>query len=214
MVNKYVLALIATLIVVGIMGVTVWNLEQSRLNKMNGNINELITKSEDTKLMLLYLENAKDEEREKYCNLLDLAIKKQMDEGYELVKKMKSYEEASLITNYEITRKRYILNNIQLWIYTNMEKKYCRNNNDIILFFYTAKTPCQKCSVQGEVLDKIREKCSSVRIYSIAYDEDLGMIKLLKEKYDINSVPSIVINNITINKLVGEEEILKKINCY
>ena len=65
---------------------------------------------------------------------------------------------------------------------------------DTILYFYSNKEDCNDCEQQGYVLSYIKKKYPSVRVYSFDINIENQAIDIIKENYDINIAPSVVIN--------------------
>ncbi len=78
--------------------------------------------------------------------------------------------------------------------YADLNKK-CGTDYDLILYFYSnEKDECPSCEKQGFVLDYVYGEAQGVRIYSFDYDLELTEIEILKEKYGVKAVPSVVVN--------------------
>ncbi|MEM2174441.1 MAG: hypothetical protein QXI58_02305 [Candidatus Micrarchaeia archaeon] len=215
---NYKLTILAGILIMLIALISIKFVDDMRFQQISKDINLILTESESSKLISMYpsiFEMDKEKEREKFCKYLDFNTKLQMDKSFRLVNLLKIYEQANLLSDYEIIRKRYFLSNVELYYYTLSEKKYCNESNvSIILFFHYSEKKCPECIVQGQILDKIREKCSNVKIITLSIDLDIIPIELLKSRYNITDAPSLVIDdNIVIRNLVTEEEILNKIVC-
>ena len=74
-------------------------------------------------------------------------------------------------------------------------KNECNKNVSIILFFYSNINNATKSEEQGFVFDYIYSKYPDrVSIYAFDFDIDNPAVNVLKKKYDIRIVPTVVIN--------------------
>jgi Mg/Co/Ni transporter MgtE len=84
-----------------------------------------------------------------------------------------------------------------------------------VLFFHTTKTKCPECVVQGQVLDKVREKCRNFRIITVPNDLDIEAVNLIMEQYGVVTAPSLLINNEKLVwGIVSEDDIIGGFECY
>ena len=214
---NYKITILAVILIMLIAILVIKFIDDYRFSSISKDINNLLIDSESSRIILMYPEifEIKETDREKFCEYLDFNTKKQMDKGFKLVNLLKIYEESNLLADYEITRTQYFLSNVELYFYTLQSKKYCNNTNlSTILFFHYSETKCPDCIVQGQILDKIREKCKNVRIITLAVDLEISPVELLKSRYNITSAPSLVIDDkIVIRNIASEEEILKYLKC-
>tara|TARA_Y100000310_G_scaffold342188_1_gene444203 strand:- start:1100 stop:1747 length:648 start_codon:yes stop_codon:yes gene_type:complete len=105
-------------------------------------------------------------------------------------------------------KKYYSLLEIYDWMHYKDIKEKCGADYDLILYFYSNKEiggvkECE-CDRQGFILGYVKEKNPNVRIYSFDYNLDLEEINILKEIYDVENVPTIIVNN---NVLHGFSEL-------
>jgi len=75
-------------------------------------------------------------------------------------------------------------------------KKECNRNVSIIIFFYSNKENFTESENQGFVLDYIYTKYpNKISTYAFDVDIDNPVINAMKRKYDVNVIPTIVIND-------------------
>lgn len=87
-------------------------------------------------------------------------------------------------------------------------KSECKENIITVLFFYSNSEPYQGLSEnEGIILGFIKNKYDSERIKIYALDVDLNLqsVEYLKEKYNITSIPSLVINDEVFGYLEKDE---------
>jgi hypothetical protein len=94
----------------------------------------------------------------------------------------------------------YSLLEINDFLYYSDLNRKCGTDYDLVLYFYSNdKEKCPSCEKQGFILDFVYEENENVRIYSFDYDLGLTEIEILKGKYGVDGVPSIVINGKLLN---------------
>ncbi|OYT37651.1 hypothetical protein B6U82_01335 [Candidatus Pacearchaeota archaeon ex4484_31] len=94
-------------------------------------------------------------------------------------------------------KKYYSLLEIRHYLLMKERKERCNENYTLILFFYSnLPENIEVSEKQGYVLDYLRDKYTTkkVKIYSLDYDLDLGIIKELIRIHNISEVPSLVID--------------------
>jgi hypothetical protein len=133
------------------------------------------------------------------------------DLGEEVV----AYEEQLKLEDayYREIKKRYNSVRAEYWLMLEKLKNKCNNNYTTILFFYSTIDPCPDCRDQGFILSYIATKDSNMYVVPLDADEDLLVIDMLKEAYEVNETPMLVVDSsIIVNGLIDEEELLELIN--
>jgi len=93
-------------------------------------------------------------------------------------------------------KKDYSLLSLRQWLLVKKVKKGCNRDINIILFFYSNKVNASESESQGYVLDYIYEKYpDEVVIYAFDIDEDNPALNTLKNIYEVDIVPSVIIND-------------------
>lgn len=111
----------------------------------------------------------------------------------------------------ELLKKQYTILQVKDFLLTKRISERCKQKINTIFYFYGNKDACSDCVKQGYVLDALREKYPSLRVYSFDYNLDLSTIKALTSIYKIqNSLPGLVINGKTFSgfKTVEDVELL------
>ena len=121
------------------------------------------------------------------------SLSKQTDQLAEELNSFKQMNQFQL-SKLDSFKKRYTLMNLGFWLQLVNLKKNCDYNSTTILYFYTTK-PCDDCVAQGIVLDTLKRKSpEKLMIFAIDSDLDLGVVTMLKTKYNVTRVPTLVIN--------------------
>ncbi|MEM5821271.1 MAG: hypothetical protein QXP34_03045 [Candidatus Aenigmatarchaeota archaeon] len=133
------------------------------------------------------------------CKLLENIINKVRDYSFNVIAKslpyrVEEYEfESKLSDEYLKLKSEYMKMMSTSYFLTIKYKKECDTNISTLLYFYSSFCGAD-CINQGEELDKLREYNIDSYFFIIDKDWNLNEIKILNELFEINSVPSIVIN--------------------
>lgn len=109
-------------------------------------------------------------------------------------------------------KKYYSLLQIRHWLFMQQRKQKCAEGYSLILFFYSNKPDYIRLSEkQGYVLDYLRNEygLEKVKVYSLDYDLELGVIQSLIKSYNITAIPSLVIDGSLYSGFHGKEELEK-----
>lgn len=102
----------------------------------------------------------------------------------------------------------YSILQISDMLYYRALNKECGMDYDIVLYFYSNdKDTCPSCERQGFVLDYLFSKYPETRIYSFDVDLDAPEIQILKGKYEIYDVPTVIINDFSIPGFSESEDL-------
>ena len=109
-------------------------------------------------------------------------------------------------------KKYYSLLEIRHYLFMQARKEKCDENYSLILFFYSNKPENIDLSEkQGFVLDYLKDEytIARVKVYSLDYDLDLGVIKSMIQVYNITATPSLVIDDSVYLGFHDKEELEK-----
>ncbi|MBI3587960.1 hypothetical protein HY995_00940 [Candidatus Micrarchaeota archaeon] len=211
----YLGAIAVTLVVFGIAMVFVRVYDDSKLGGLQQGVDSTAADTDETRLLLIYSQVFAQKNTTSLCKFLDYNINRQSSRGYYLVRTLREQEKNNLLANYDETKKKYYLNNFEIWLYLTQAAQTCPGY-DITpaLFFTQTQTLCADCIVQGDVLDQLRGECKNLRVITLADDLDIAPISLVKETFGVSDSPSLVINNQQVLAgLQSRESILSKIRC-
>ena len=207
----FLYALVITLIIFNFGIFMGYMLEQSRINKINMWYLE-------AELELLDQRIQKDA-----FEIIDLNCTAMIEENINFADKI--FEEALIIQKYEdankisseiiFQHKRYDLLRTLFWINSMRIKEKCNSDYHNVVYFYKYNTPSieQKSKQRffSNLLFEIKQKKGDkVMLIPIAADNDLPSVNLLKDKYGINELPVILIDEeIKITDMENMEDVLK-----
>jgi len=191
-----------------------YKLESSRINK----IEDMYLESE---MELLDQRIQKD-----MFDIVDLNCELALEENIKFADKI--YEEALIIKRYEDANKinsdirfqhrRFDILRTLFWINSIRIKEKCNSDYHNIVYFYQYNDPSiEQTSKQkffsnllGELKNKMGNK---IMLIPIAGDNEIASINLLLEAYDVEELPTILIDeNIKITNLENIEDIEKYLN--
>jgi len=207
----FLYALVITLIIFNFGIFMGYMLEQSRINKINMWYLE-------AELELLDQRIQKDA-----FEIIDLNCTAMIEENINFADKI--FEEALIIQKYEdankisseiiFQHKRYDLLRTLFWINSMRIKEKCNSDYHNVVYFYKYNNPSieQKSKQRffSNLLFEIKQKKGDkVMLIPIAADNDLPSVNLLKDKYGINELPVILIDEeIKITDMENMEDVLK-----
>lgn len=112
-----------------------------------------------------------------------------------------SYSEQTVGSADDIAllKKQYTILQIKDFLLSKRIGERCGKKPVSILYFYGGSAECPDCEREGYVLDALRQKYPTVRIYSFDYTLDLSVIKALKSIYKLDdTLPALVVNGKTV----------------
>jgi len=121
------------------------------------------------------------------------------------------YEEESRIKEeaYKNVKKQYNFARAEYWLMLEKLKKQCNNNYTTILFFYGTEQPCPDCRDQGVILTHLSSLNPNYYVIPVDFDEELLIIDMIKEAYQLNQTPTLVIDaSIVKTGIISREEII------
>src|SRR3989344_9575409 len=94
-------------------------------------------------------------------------------------------------------KRSYFLLEIKDYLLMKRLTEKCNIKPTFILYFYSDEERCEDCEKMGYVLNALRDKYPTLRVYSFDYDFDLCAIKTLTSIYKLKSkLPALVINGV------------------
>jgi hypothetical protein len=171
-------------------------IENSRLSKVIDDNRDNEIDALDLKLQNYYYQIMDD-------TTCDLAFKQNLifsDKLYNEGLEIEKFEEFNQITDrLKAEKKRYVLLKLELWLNMITLREKCGDDFDIIVYFYSNDPSNSEIVAQQKIISNIlkdikEEFGNNVILIPIAGDLDLGIVDLQKKVYNVNSLPSILIN--------------------
>ncbi|MEM4244705.1 MAG: thioredoxin family protein [Candidatus Nanoarchaeia archaeon] len=114
---------------------------------------------------------------------------------------------------FDIVKREYLLAEIRYWLFLKQIEGICKDDSVTLLYFYSNEN-CPDCVTQGMILTYLKDKLKD-RLLIFSLDADFvsePLVGILKDSYNITSVPAVVIQNSTYQGLRTREE-LKTLIC-
>lgn len=121
-----------------------------------------------------------------------------------------NYSEQSVGNKEDVAllKKQYTILQIKDFLLSKRIGERCGTKPVSILYFYGGSAACTDCEREGYVLDALRQKYPSVRVYSFDYTLDLSTIKALKSIYKLDgTLPALVVNGKTVTGFKTVDEL-------
>jgi len=173
-------------------------------------------KADYDSLQWQYLFLTSSENKEETCILLKAAFDKSVTDLGESLDKIQSYREQSQINeqDYALIERAYIIDNLRYWLLARQYKEECGGEYAVILYFFSEKT-CSICPDQGVILTHFKklydEKLLVFPINTDLEDQE-SSVKILRARYNVTELPSIVVSNRKYSGVVGMDS-LSEIIC-
>ena len=209
MANTYLKAALITLALTLLGFFFISQLDAMRANEIRNGVDDLAFQS-DTEHMLSLYAQVMDNSSTELCVYASSSAQSQESQAYSLLEKINYYEKSNVVnSDYEKIKERYYLANALLYLNIRAQDKYCGSSPyTTVLFFYRVKTDCPECRAQGGVLDSLRGKDQSLRVFAFPTDSGLPFINTFIKRHNITSAPSLVINDsLVLPGLQSEAEV-------
>ncbi|MAF35724.1 hypothetical protein CL622_01235 [archaeon] len=106
-----------------------------------------------------------------------------------------------LVEYYEVLELRH-------WNLLRKQVQECGIEADLALYFFSnEKGECDKCNEQGYILTYLKNKYPNFVGYAFNIHIDNPVLNMVKNRYNITSTPSLVINEETYPKFMSTDEI-------
>ncbi len=110
---------------------------------------------------------------------------------------------------FELVKREYLLAEIRYWLFLKQTEGVCKDDSVPVLYFYSNNN-CPDCVTQGMILTYLKDKFKE-KLLIFSLDADFvsePLIGILKDSYNITSVPAMVIKNSTYQGLKTKEELI------
>jgi len=186
----YILSTVATCTMIFIIFFISWYLNVMKANEMREKLLDFQLTIEDSQLEMLYIANYMKGD----CSVLESGVKTLSERLVENNRKLSGFDSSTMSkSEYDRLKAEHILIFAKLWLLYLKMKNECNSNISTILYFFSINS--DECIQQGYVLDSLYNKYSeNLFIFPIDADFDLGIIKILKERYNVTQTPTIIVN--------------------
>lgn len=197
---RYLFAAIFTVLIFST-GILFSNLmDDYRSSALEQEVRQDVTDLESQQLQLNYLERQED------CQVLEAGLNEVLRGYNDRLDRVENYEDNSLFKSdrFEDIRHQYVLAGIRYWTFSQEIREKCDDYDpNTILYFKTETEPCPQCESAGDELTRLKNTYGSqVLIFVVHTDLDDSMVRILEQEYEIETEPTVVINEET--KIEGE----------
>ena len=211
--DKYFYAfVIATLIfVVGVLiGIFITD---ARINYLENIVYSSKLESQSLQLQLLYSNFLTEEARN--CDILNSILERNLEEVGRAEKVVDRYIRESEQPQYRNYKRDYLQTVINYWILYHKTEEVCPMDRVAILYFYS-NDYCTDCGPQGTILEYMKKKFDQdLLLFWIDADfVDEPMVSILKEKYNVTELPTLVLEDEVIYGFINKDDLLDRICSY
>ena len=151
--------------------------------------------------------------QEKNCGAAMKALDKNLNDLELTRMKLEAYLSTPIAgtKEFDVLKREYLQSEVRYWLFLKQTEEVCKNEQDSVsvLYFYSNQQ-CPDCVTQGMVLTYLKDKFKE-KLLVFALDSDFAqepLIGILKDSYNITSVPSLIIQNEPYQGLKTKEELL------
>jgi len=186
-----------------------------RLEETKSRLTQIDNLWNDARLLQSYIQRLSDN-KSFNCNVLLEELLKSGDKIYKEGTKVEENEKVNRFTpTIVIERERYALLDLQFWLNSIDLKKTCNASYSTVIYFYSYYNKTVEQGFQDRVLFDLKEKCGSQIIYiTFPSDMDISTIEVIKDIYDIQKTPAILINeSVVLYSPISMRELEKYVKC-
>ncbi|MBW2988146.1 hypothetical protein KY318_01435 [Candidatus Woesearchaeota archaeon] len=211
--HRYIIAGIITALIFSLGLLLGLVLDYERLQYANR-----VTKQQEVNFKSLQLNSVLLDEfksKKELCSILQVSLQQVLtDLGYSL-ERIEEYEKESDINKeeYELILRNYLLDNIRYWLIARRGMDMCNMDMVTILYFFSEET-CDICPTQGTLLTYYKKKYGNdLLVFPINVDlrKEEKVVPVLMGIFEIDTYPTLVINDKKYEGLVNREELGKLI---
>ena len=184
---------------------------KGKVDSLQSELDKLKMSQEDLNLEFAMIATTKNQS----CSLISYGLDKVIDNAAKLGERVSIYETGEKIKDerFSLLKDDYTLTLIRYWFYLDRMKQECNKTNFVTILYFYSNQKCNDCSGQGIVLNFIKQKyLQDVMIFAIDSDSQLNVVDLLKKTYQVQTVPTIVIDGKKNDGFVSVEQ-LENILC-
>ncbi|MFQ5620227.1 MAG: hypothetical protein ACE5FT_00115 [Candidatus Nanoarchaeia archaeon] len=207
--DKYWVASVITLLVF-VLGITLGIvLDNARLQWIEEDQERQEAEQRSIQFVYAYLSSLEAEETN--CHVMQIALEAAVKDLGKSLEVFASFKEQTKLNSaqYEIAGRRYIIDNLRYWYFARTNKERCSSELVPALYFYSDED-CVNCPDQGKILTYFKKLLGErVLIFpiNVDLDDEEVAITIVKGKYNISTVPSVVINEKAYTGLLERQEL-------
>lgn len=109
----------------------------------------------------------------------------------------------------QLLANQYVALEVKHFLLINEINQECGEKYSTILYFFSPdRNECSSCAAQGALLTEVKEQKPDLMIYSFNWNIDSPVVDRLLLDYDINNIPTLMINGEKFEGILGTQEII------
>lgn len=192
--HRYFFAAVFTLGVF-FMGLLFSNLvDDHRSAALQEDLRDDIIGLESQQLQINYLDRQED------CSVLKTGLTETTKDYNDNLERVQSYEDGSLLKSgrFHDIRHQFVLSGIRYWLFAQEVRQRCPDYDPHTLLYF-GTDDCPGCNAVRNHLERVKDQYGAqTLIYHIHTDIDDGMVRILKNRFGIETIPSVVVNEETV----------------
>ncbi len=109
----------------------------------------------------------------------------------------------------QLLANQYVALEVKHFLLINEINRECGEKYSTILYFFSPdRNECSNCAAQGALLTEVKEQKPALMIYSFNWNIDSPVVDRLLLDYDINNIPTLIINGEKFEGILGTQEII------
>lgn len=153
--------------------------------------------------------------RDKDCNAVIKTSEKYLENLEATRIKLETYTDNSKLNqrDFDILKREYIIAQLNYWLLAKKTKDLCNSDSVSILYFFSTEDKCPNCDQQAFILTYLK-KIFKEKLLIFALDSEYtgeSMLDILKNRYDVVTFPTLIIEEKKLESLVSKDKILKEI---
>lgn len=144
------------------------------------------------------------------CRALNVATRQTIDDIRQLRDDMQLYEQARKLGNedYTILKKQYTNLLLEYWLTAQEIETMCGSDIVKVLYIYSDRSECPRCSDQGTILTKYRRMYDDrLLVFPLDATLDMKPVNLILDSYDIETYPAIIVDDTYHEGFINDEEL-------
>ena len=156
---------------------------------------EINNKSQDTKLFLNFYNTFNADKNS--CDLMSKEFVGFADNVYEIGRLTSQYIENNKdVDDLKTLQKQYVFYNFELWLKLVNYNSVCDTKKNYIIYLYPYN--CSECApLASEIMD-IMDDRDDVWTFSIPAEIDVKMTSVIRDYFDVDSLPGVIVNGHTL----------------
>ena len=209
--KRHILAFVITLLIFSVGILLGSKLSNDRIEFTKTDIERQQVEYESLQLQLLYLTGQEGKNCEVLLNTLERNI-------YDLENsriKLENYIQGQEGGDYQTIKRDYMLTEIRYWLLANEAKEVCANDLATVLYFYETTDSCFDCSAQGYILTYLKSIFGDkLLVFSLDVNFNEPMVQILKENYEIEELPTVIVGGKVFSGLTKKEELINELCLF